>query len=47
MRSGNSNRLKNLGLVRAELPMTVGKALKANRELDVTAADDVLDLEFG
>ena len=37
---------EQLGLIRAKVVMTAGKAFKADREFDVARANDVLDLEI-
>lgn len=48
--SDSTDKIRLLGaylwLVTAELPVAVRESLQANGELDVTTADDVLDLEF-
>ena len=43
----SARRGTNLWLVTAKLPVAVCKPLQANRELDVTTANDVLDFELG
>jgi hypothetical protein len=43
----NKTRNAYLRLITAELPVTVGKALETNRELNIAAAHDVLNFKFG
>ena len=42
----DARRCTNLGLITAELTVTVCKPFQTNGELDITATDDVLDFEF-
>ena len=42
----NKDSITHLRLVTAELPVAVRETLETNRELHVTATDDVLDLEL-